>query len=166
MHEIELIKFDIDNDTMLMALLPLYQVYEAEISDEEVDEFYPANSFAELVVHFKEYFGGKTTYVCTLDGEYRGFVTFHLDCNETPGYADGYTGWGHLSEIYTHKQSRGIGLGKILVKKAEEELRKLDVIGIHLMNLLPANSGFWLGLGYLDTGKTEPIEGGQIYEKR
>ena len=161
----ELIKFDMQDETMMMALLPLYQVYEAEISEEDLDEFYPKNSFDELLEHFNEYFDGKTTYICTINGDYKGFVTFHLDCDETPGYADGYDGWGHLSEIYTNKELRGYGMGRAMVKKAEEELRKLNIKGIHLMNLLPENGVFWEALGYIDTGKIEPEEGGRIYEK-
>jgi len=161
----ELIRFTMQDETMIMALLPLYQVYEAEISEDELDEFYPADSFDELLEHFKEYFEGKTTYVCVVDGDYKGFVTFHLDCEETPGYADGYDGWGHLSEIYTTRELRGNGLGRAMVKKAEEELGKLDIKGIHLMNLLPANGAFWESLGYIDTGKIEPEEGGRIYQK-
>ena len=163
----KLIKFDMQDETMRMALLPMYQVYEAEISEDEdaLNEFYPKNSPEELLEHFEGYFGGKTTYICVIDGMYKGFVTFHLDCEETPGYADGYRGWGHMSEIYTAKQSRGLGLGKVMVKKAEEELGKLDIIGIHLMNLLTESKGFWKSLGYTDTGKVEPKEGGQIFEK-
>lgn len=161
----DFIEFNMQDETMLMALLPLYQTYEAEISEEDLDEFYPANSFDELYRHFKEYFEGKTTFICTLNGEYKGFVTFHLDCEETPGYADGHGGWGHLSEIYTAKQSRGLGFGKLMVKKAEEELKKLDIKCIHLMNLLSENSGFWKSLGYVDTGKVVPEEGGMIFEK-
>jgi len=164
-HHMELVNFNMQDENMLMTLLPLYQTYEAEISEEEPNEFYPADSFDELFKHFKGYFGGKTTYICVVDGEYKGFVTFHLDCEETPGYVDGYKGWGHLSEIYIDKHSRGIGLGKIMVKKAEDELKKLDVKGIHLMNLLLENGAFWKSLGYTDTGKIEPNEGGQIYEK-
>jgi len=159
------IKFDMQDETMMRKLLPIYQIYEAEISEDELDEFYPKDSFSELFEHFIEYFEGKTTYICVVDGEYKGFVTFHLDCEETRGYADGYEGWGHLSEIYTNKQSRRLGLGKAMVKKAEEELKKLNIKGIHLMNLLPENICFWKSLGYIDTGKIEPEEGGQIFEK-
>jgi len=50
------IELDMQDEAMLMALLPLYQTYEAEISEEEPDEFYPADSFDELFEHFKEYF--------------------------------------------------------------------------------------------------------------
>jgi len=162
----ELIEYNMQDQAMQMKLLPLYQVYEAEISEDELSEFYPEESFDALIEHFKEYFAGKTTYICVIDGEYKGFVTFHLDCEETPGYADGYEGWGHLSEIYTDKQSRGLGLGKIMVKKAEEELRKLDIKGIHLMNLLLENGAFWKAMGYIDTGKIVQEEDGQVYEKR
>jgi len=161
------IKFDMQDETMQMTLLPIYQTYEAEISEEEdeLDEFYPKDSFDELLGHFKEYFGEKTTYICVIDGKYKGFVTFHLDCKEIPAYVDGYEGWGHMSEIYTDKKARGLGLGKAMVKKAEEELKKLGIKGIHLMNLLPENKGFWKSLDYIDTGKIEPKEGGQIFEK-
>ncbi|MCL2169261.1 MAG: GNAT family N-acetyltransferase [Defluviitaleaceae bacterium] len=161
----EFIKFDMQDETMKMMLLPVYQVYEAEISEDELTEFYPEDSFEKLLEHFEYYFGAKTTFVCVMDGAYKGFVTFHLDCDQTPGYAKGYEGWGHLSEIYTDKQSRGLGLGKALVKLAEDELKKLDIKGIHLMNLLPENEGFWKSLGYIDTGKYEPEEGGLIFEK-
>ncbi|MCL2855204.1 MAG: GNAT family N-acetyltransferase [Defluviitaleaceae bacterium] len=162
----EFIKLDMQDEVMIMTLLPLYQIYEAEISEEELDEFYPANSFDELFRHFKGYFNGKVTYICATNGKYSGFITFHLDCMETPGYADGYKGWGHISEIYMDKQSRRLGMGKTMVKKAEEELVKLGIKGIHLMNLLPQNGGFWKSLGYIDTGKVEPKEGGQIFEKQ
>ena len=145
--------------------IPIYQAYEAEISEDELDEFYPSDSYDELIEYFKEYFEEKITYIYIMDSVYKGFVTFHLDCEETPGYADGYEGWGHLSEIYTVKQSRGFGLGKTMVKKAEEELNTLDIKGIYLMNVLPQNGAFWELLGYTDTGKIVPEEGGRIYEK-
>jgi len=161
----ELIEFNMQDETMLMTLLPLYQIYEAEISEEELDEFYPADSFDELFEHFKEYFKGKTTYICIADGKYKGFVTFHLDCEEMPGYASGYKGWGHISEICTEKHFRGLGLGKAMVKKAEEELKKLDIKGIYLMNMLQENSSFWGSLGYIDTGIIVPEEGGRIFVK-
>jgi len=161
----ELIKFDMQNETMAMALLPLYQAYEAEISEDELDEFYPEDTFDDLVEYFQEYFEGLTTFISVIDGEYRGFVAFHLDTDEMPGYADGYRGWGHLSEIYMDKKSRGLGLGKMLVDKAEEELKKLGVAAIYLMNLLPSNSGFWTASGYTDTGKIVPEEDGRIFEK-
>jgi len=162
----ELIEFNMLDETMMMALLPVYQVYEAEISEEEITEFYPMDSYEDLLEHFKDYFDGKTTYVCVIDNKYRGFVTFHLDCEDMPGYADGYNGWGHLSEIYTDKQSRGLGLGKALVKKAEEELCKLDIKGIYLMNILPKTRSFWVAMGYSDTGIFIPEEDGWVFEKR
>jgi len=161
----ELIRFDMQNETMAMALLPLYQTYEAEISEDELDEFYPEDCFNDLFEYFQEYFEGKTTYICVIDGEYRGFVAFHIDTDEMPGYADGYRGWGHLAEIYMDKKSRGLGLGKILVKKAEEELIKLGVRDIHLMNILPSNCDFWKAVGYTDTGKIVPEEDGRVFEK-
>jgi len=161
----EFIKLDMQDKAMLMALLPLYQNYEAEISEEELEDIFPADAFDENFEYFKEYFEGKTTYICVIDGEYKGFVSFHLVCEDMPGYADGYEGWGHMAEIYTDKQSRGLGLGKKMVKKAEEELRKFDIKGIYLMNMLPANGGFWKSYGYTDTGKIVPEEGGWIYEK-
>ena len=164
----ELIKFDMQNETMAMALLPLYQAYEAEISGDELDdfdEFYPYDSFDELYEVFHGYLDGKMVYICVIDGEYRGFVAFHVDTDEIPGFADGYRGWGHLSDLYMCKQSRGRGLGKMLVDKAEEGLKKLGVKAIHTMNMLPANIGFWKAVGYTDTGKIEPEEGGQIVEK-
>jgi len=161
----ELVEFNMQDKTMMMTLLPLYQIYEAEISEDELDEFYPADSFDELFGYFKEYFKGKTTYVRIVGGKYKGFVTFHLDCEEMPGYADGYEGWGHISEIYIERQSRGLGWGKTTAQKAEEELWKLGIKGIHLMNMLPENSGFWGSLGYTDTGIIVPEEGGRIFEK-
>ena len=164
----ELIKFDLENETMAMALLPLYQAYEAEISEDDLDdfgEFYPEDSFDDLYEVFQGYLEGKTTYICVIDGEYRGFVAFHVDTDEIPGFADGYRGWGHLSDLYTCKQSRGLGMGKMLVGKADEELKKLGITAIHTMNMLPANFGFWMAVGYTDTGKIEPEEGGWIVEK-
>ena len=81
------------------------------------------------------------------------------------GYACGYDGWGHLSEIYVDKQLRKQGLGKIMINKAEEELRALDIKGIYLTDIAD-NPGFWTSLNYVDTGIIEPDEGGIIYEKR
>ena len=160
----EFIKLNMQDETMLMALLPLYQIYEAEISEEELGDIFPSDEFDENFEYFKEYFKGKTTYICVIDGVYKGFVSFHLDCEEMPGYADGYQGWGHMSEIYVDKQLRKHGLGKMMVSKAEEELKKHDIKGIYLTDI--ANNGhFWGLLNYIDTGKIEPNEGGRIYEK-
>ena len=164
MDNIKFVELDMQDEAMMTALLPMYQVYEAEISDEEVEDIFPADAFDENFEYFKEYFEGKTTYICVIDGAYKGFVSFHLDCEEMPGYAEGYEGWGHLSEIYADKQIRGHGLGKAMVSKAEEELKKHKIKGIYLTDI--ANNGsFWKVLNYADTGKIEPNEGGRIYEK-
>ena len=164
MHEMEFIEFHMQDRNMLMALLPLYQIYEAEISQEELEDIFPADEFDKNFEYFKEYFEGKTTYICVIGGEYKGFVSFHPVCEEMPGYADGYEGWGHMSEIYVDKQLRGHGLGKVMVNKAEEELEKHNIKGIYLTDI--ANNGsFWQSLNYIDTGKIEPKEGGHIYEK-
>lgn len=160
----EFIELDMQNETMLMALLPLYQVYEAEISKEKLEDIFPTDALDENFKYFKDYFEGKTTYICVIDGEYRGFVSFHLVCEEMPGYADGYEGWAHMSEVYADKQLRRRGLGKVMVNKAEKELSKHDIKGIYLTDI--ANNGFfWKSLNYIDTGKIEPNEGGRIYEK-
>jgi len=161
---VKFVELDMGDEDMMMELLPLYQRYEAEISREEPDLFYPAYSFDELFEHFKRYFGGKTTFICVMDGGYKGFVTFHPDCGEVRGYADGYEGWGHMSEIYADKQLRGIGLGKAMVSKAEEELKKHNIKGIYLTDIV-GNGFFWKSMDYIDTGKIEPNEGGRIYEK-
>ena len=160
----EFIEFDMQDETMLMALLPLYQTYEAEISKEELEDIFPTDAFDENFEHFKGYFKGKTTYICVIDGAYKGFVTFHLDCEGIPGHVDGYKGWGHMSEIYADKQLRRHGLGKVMVNKAEEELKKHDIKGIYLNDII-SNPFFWKSLNYIDTGKIEPNEGGRIYEK-
>ena len=169
MRGMKLIEFDMQDEAMRTAMLPLYQTYEAEISEEDVldeHQFYPMDSLEELLEHFEEYFEGKTTFICVIDGKYRGFVTFHVDSKKTPGYGRGYKGWGHLSEIYTDKQSRRLGLGRAMVKKAEEELMKLGVKDIYLMNLLTGNEAFWKSLGYTYTGKKVPEEDGLIFENR
>jgi len=158
------IEFDMQDEAMLMALLPLYQTYEAEISEEALEDIFPPDEFEENFAYFKKYFAGKTTYICVIDSEYKGFVTFHLDCEEVPGYVDGYKGWGHMSEIYVDKQLRKHGLGKVMVSKAEEVLKKLDIKGIYLNDIV-GNPSFWKSLDYVDTGIIEPNEGGRIYEK-
>ncbi|MCL2216432.1 MAG: GNAT family N-acetyltransferase [Defluviitaleaceae bacterium] len=161
---IEFIKLDMQSEAMMMALFPLYQSYESEISKEELEDIFPTDAFEENFEYFKAYFEGKPTYICVMGGEYRGFVSFHLDSEETPGYADEYTGWGHLSDIYVDKKSRGLGLGKVMANKAEEGLKKLNISGIYLTDIAD-NGLFWKFLGYADTGKIEPNEGGRIYEK-
>ena len=161
----EFIKLNMQDETVLMTLLPLYQTYEGEISKEKTEDIFPPDKFDENFVYFKKYFEGKTTYICVINDEYRGFVTFHLDCEEVPGYVSGYEGWGHMSEIYVDKQLRKQGLGKTMINKAEEELKKLDIKGIYL-NDIAGNSGFWRHLGYIDTGIIEPNEGGRIYIKK
>ena len=160
----EFIELDMQDETMLAALLPLYQTYEAEISKAELEDIFPADELEANFAYFKEYFEGKTTYMCVINSEYKGFVSFHPVCEEMPGYADGYEGWGHLSEIYTDKQLRRHGLGKVMVDKAEEELKKHDIKGIYLTDIA-ANDFFWKSLNYIDTGRIEPNEGGRIYEK-
>jgi ribosomal protein S18 acetylase RimI-like enzyme len=160
----EFIELDMQDETMLMALLPLYQIYEAEISNEELEDIFPTGSFDENFEYFKEYFDGKTTYICVIDGEYKGFVSFHLVRDEMPGYAEGYEGWGHMSEIYVDRQLRRHGLGEMMVNKAEEELKKHGIKGIYLTDI--ANNGFfWKKLNYIDTDRIEVVEGGRIYEK-
>jgi len=161
----EFIELDLEDEAMLIALLPHYQNYEAEISDEAVEDIFPPDDHEENFEYFMEYFGrGYTTYLCMLDAEFKGFVCFHKVSEAAPGYAEGYEGWGHLAEIYTDKQSRGLGLGKTMAKKAEDELKMLNVNSIYLTDISD-NGGFWKSLGYMDTGKIEPEEGGRIYEK-
>ena len=164
MHDMEFIELDMRDEAMMNALLPLYQIYEAEISKEELEDIFPPDAFDENFEYFKEYFEGKTTYICSINGEYKGFVSFHLVSEKMPGYADGYEGWGHMSEIYADKQLRRHGLGKVMVNKAEEELKKHGIKGIYLTDIAD-NSHFWKALNYIDTGKIEPDEGGRIYEK-
>ncbi|MCL2236584.1 MAG: GNAT family N-acetyltransferase [Defluviitaleaceae bacterium] len=158
------VELDMKDEAMMMKLLPLYQTYESEISEEVLEEIFPPNNFDENFSYFKRYFSGKTTFICVADGEYGGFVTFHVDGDERRGYADGYEGWGHMSEIYTDRRLRGHGLGKAMVNKAEEELKKLGVRSIYLTDIAD-NDLFWKSLNYIDTGKIEPNEGGKIYEK-
>ena len=160
------IKYDMQDESMKMALLPLYQTYEAEISNEKLEDIFPTNAFDKNFEYFTAYFEGKTTYICIINGKYKGFVTFHIDCEDTPGYASGYEGWGHISELYIDRQLRKQGLGKSMVKRAEEELKKIDVTSLYLMNLLQENTNFWVSLGYIDTGKIVPEEGGRIFEKQ
>jgi len=160
----EFIEFNMQDEAMMIALLPLYQTYEAEISKEEIEDIFPADEYDKNFEYFKEYFEGKTTFICVKDGKYKGFVTFHVDCEEVPGHADGYKGWGHMSEIYVDKHLRKHGLGKLMVNKAEEELRKLNIKGIYLNDIV-GNPSFWKSLNYTDTGIIEPNEGGRIYAK-
>ena len=161
----EFIELNLQDEAMQMALLPIYQNYEAEISEEKLEDIFPPDEFEENFEYFMEYFGrGITTYICMTNDEIVGFISFHVDCEDVPGYAAGYEGWGHIAEIYTCKQSRGLGLGKAMVKMAEEELRKLDIKSIYLTDF-SGNPAFWKSLGYVDTGKIEPEEGGRIYEK-
>jgi len=161
----EFVKLDIQDKDMLMNLFPLYQNYEAEISKEELEDIFPPNEHEANFAYFKEYFGqGYTTYICVINGEFRGFVCFHAVSDATPGYADGYEGWGHLAEIYTDKQMRRLGLGKVMIEMAERELGKLGIKGIYLMDICD-NYSFWKHMGYIDTGKIEPKEEGRIYEK-
>jgi len=159
------VTLDLQNEKMLMTLLPVYQTYEAEISKEILTDIFPPDRFEENYAYFLDYFSeGYTTYIYETDGAYQGFVCCHLDCEYTPGYAEGYHGWGHIAEIYVYKKSRKTGLGKILVKKAEDELKKLGITKIYLTDISD-NGGFWESQGYTNTGKIEPNEGGKIFEK-
>ena len=161
----EFIELNLEDEAVMMALLPLYQNYEAEISDEPLEDIFPPDEFEENYEYFVEYFGrGYTTLICMIDAEIKGFVCFHKVSEAAPGYADGYEGWGHMAEIYAVKQSRGLGLGKTIAKKAEEELCKLGAKSVYLTDI-SGNDAFWKSLGYIDTGRTEPEEGGRIYEK-
>lgn len=164
-YNMQFTKLNLQDETMLMALLPFYQAYEAEISNEVLEDIFPPNEVDENFRYFKDYFGrGYITYICTIDDEFRGFICFHKVGKNASGYADGYDGWGHMAEIYVDKQSRELGLGKIMVKKAEEELEKLGTKNIYLTDIAD-NNAFWISLGYINTGKIEPKEGGKIYEK-
>jgi len=159
------VELNLRYEAMTTALLPLYQSYEAEISEEDVEEIFPASEFEENFEYFMGYFGrGITTHLCIVDDELVGFVSFHKVCEKIPSYADGYEGWGHIAEIYTSEKARGLGLGKAMITKAEEELKKLGVNAIHLTDIAD-NGDFWKSLGFKDSGKIEPNEGGRIYEK-
>jgi len=161
----KLIELNLQDKVMMMTLLPVYQNYEAEISNEKLEDIFPPDEFQENFEYFKDYFSrGYTTYICVINDEFNGFVSFHKVSASAPGYAKGYDGWGHIAEIYADKQSRRLGLGKTMVIKAEEELRKLDIKGIYLTDI-SGNDDFWKSMGYTDTGKIEPEEGGHIYEK-
>ncbi|MCL2527141.1 MAG: GNAT family N-acetyltransferase [Defluviitaleaceae bacterium] len=162
--DMEFILFDMQDQAMLMSMLPLYQTYEAEISNEALEDIFPPSAFDENFAYFRGYFEGKTTFICVIDEGYKGFVTFHADTKERPGHVDGYEGWGHMSEIYVAKQHRKHGLGKVMVAKAEEELNKLDIKGIYLNDIV-GNPHFWKSLNYIDTGIVEPNEGGRVYVK-
>lgn len=160
----EFITLNLQDKNMMDALLPLYQAYEAEISEEEIEDIFPPEEFEENYKYFESYFYGCITYIPVINGEFKGFVSFHVDTEDMRGYAEGYDGWGHMAEIYTIKEVRGSGLGKIMAKMAEEELKKLGVKGIYLTDI-SGKGGFWESVGYKDSGKIEPNEGGKIYEK-
>ena len=157
------IELDLQDEFMLTTLYPLYQNYEAEISGGEVEDFFPIDEHEDNFEDFLNCFKGCTTYICVIDEEYKGFVNCHMDSEERPGYAKGYNGWGHMSDIYVDKQSRGLGIGKLMVRMAEKKLSEYDKKGIYLTDL-SGKGFFWESLGYIDTGKTEP-NGGQICEK-
>ena len=160
------VKLNLQDDAMLMKLLPLYQQYEAEISGEPIADIFPPDEAEENAAYFMAYFGrGITTYVHVVDSEIQGFVGFNIDCEAVPGYADGYHGWGHIAEIYIHMPWRRAGLGRAMVDRAEAELKQLGAEGIYLTDI-SGNGCFWESLGYVDTGKIEPSEGGRIFEKR
>lgn len=161
----EYIKLDLKNNEIMHKLYPLYINYETEISKALVEEIFDPKKEEENYMYFKSYFSrGITTYICVIKGDFKGFISFHVDSKEIPGYADGYHGNGHLAEIYVKKDMRGLGLGKQMVKKAEEELLKLSMKKVYLTDL-SGNDRFWKSMNYIDTGKIEIKEGGRIYEK-
>ncbi|MCL2572934.1 MAG: hypothetical protein FWE34_00100 [Defluviitaleaceae bacterium] len=75
----ELVKLNMQDEDMMMALLPLYQDYEATISEEELEDIFPPDKFQENYEHFTDHFNGLTTYICMIDGKFKGFVGFHVD---------------------------------------------------------------------------------------
>ena len=163
--KMSLIKLDLKDEKMMMRLFPLYLKYEAEISHAQIDEIFNKDKPLDNIEYFITYFSrGITTFIYTVDNDFKGFVSFHIDSNEVTGYAEGYRDWGHLAEIYTDHSVRGLGIGKKMVKKVETELSKLSVYKLYLTDLT-GNNQFWHSMNYTNTKKIEPNEGGLIFEK-
>jgi len=60
----DFIKLNLQDEDMLMALLPLYQNYEAEISKEKLEDIFSPDELQENFEYFKDYSEGYTTYKC------------------------------------------------------------------------------------------------------
>ena len=159
------IKLNTEDQKMMDMLYSHYQAYEAEITSSEIEEIFPYHLENENYLYFENYFKrGITTYLYFENNKILGFVGYHIDSKKVKGYAEGYDGWGHLAEIYTIKECRGRDIGKVMVKKVEDELIYLGVTSIYLTDLSDHPS-FWKSLEYIDTLKIEPNEGGRIFEK-
>ncbi len=159
------IELNTEDQKIMDMLYPHYQAYEAEISSSEIEEIFPHHLGDENYLYFENYFKrGITTYLYLENNEILGFVGYHIDSEKVKGYAEGYNGWGHLAEIYTKKEYRGRGIGKMMVKKVEHELISQGITSVYLTDL-SGNPSFWKSLEYKDTLKIEPNEGGRIFEK-
>lgn len=162
---LKFIELDLNDQEMMDKLYPVYQRYEMEISSSTKEEIFPEKLAKENVKYFKAYFGrGIKTYLCIINETITGFVSYHIDSEQVPGYAQGYHGWGHLAEIYLEKEYRSRGIGRQMVKIVEEELKRLNIYQLYLTDL-SHNITFWKSLDYIDTGKIEPNEGGKIFLK-
>ena len=154
---------------MMNRLLPIYQKYESEISQENIIDIFPPDEFEENFEYFTEYFSWGITLIMEVDKKYAGFVSYHLVSDCEPGYSSLYLNknpkWGHIKEIYVEKDLRYQQLGKKMVEKAEKELQNLNACGAYLVDV-SSYPKFWNSMGYVDTGKIVKEEGNaKIFEK-
>jgi len=78
-----------------------------------------------------------------------GFIQYQID-NPNSDWCE-FEGYGCIREVYVNKTHRKQGYGRILVTHAEDELKKQSAEHIYLTS--DDATGFWLSVGYTDTGE-------------
>ena len=104
-------------------------------------------------------------FIYTINNAIIGFIAFHIDSEESPGYAEGFKGYGHVSDAYIVDQFRGKGFATTMLQEAEETFDALGIKNLYLMSM--ADSGaFWSSKGYIKTDIYIENEDGWIHTKK
>ncbi|MCL1820034.1 MAG: GNAT family N-acetyltransferase [Oscillospiraceae bacterium] len=96
-----------------------------------------------------------------LDGVAKGFVLYQVDTPKSD-WCEKET-WGCIREFYIDSDIRGKGFGKILALHTEDKLRELSVPHIYLTADYAV--GFWIKIGYSDSGEICKRNDGRILVK-
>lgn len=159
------LKLNTNDIKMMDKLMPLYFNYESDITNLKIEEMFDVNKRLENKLYFENYFKrGIDTIILESEDKYIGFISFHVESELIPGYAEVFNNYGHLAEIYVINTYGNKGIAAKLVNYFEEVMRKDNINKVYLVDIVH-NNKFWEKLNYINTGKIEPNEGGEIYIK-
>lgn|SRR5690554_6332609 len=162
----KIVNLDLNNTKQLNKLMPLYFNYESELTKLKIEEIFDQEKPEENELYFINYFSrGINTLLLIDEDDILGFISYNIDSDDVPGYANGYKGFGHIAEIYIDNIYRNKGYAKKLVQSVELIFEKSKINDMYLVDI-NQNENLWKSLNYINTGIIEPEENGIIFTKK